>query len=344
MNILIFGFGTAGKYCSEILKNDRRIKKIFIFEKEKLKLKKNKKFKQITYKDFLSNKLNINYAIISTPSSKHFLFAKECIKRKIHVLIEKPFVLRLDDARRLINLSKKNKIKCWTVLQNRYNFATNQMRKTVRQVGVKNISLVDCSLYWRRNEKYYSNNWRGKYSTDGGVLTNQGIHLLDMLIYIFGEIQSFNVIASYNKKKLQAEDLIIINFLHKNKILSSFKATTRANRNYEAAVDVISDKKRFKVKGVSLNSFHYWKENKFINDYKRSEKFKNILDPKGGMGTGHKKILKEFLSHKIIKSSKKLEIKYNYYILKLIHSIYNTLNNRNKNYNRVENKQSILGL
>ena len=40
MNILIFGFGTAGKYCSEILKNDRRIKKIFIFEKEKLKLKK----------------------------------------------------------------------------------------------------------------------------------------------------------------------------------------------------------------------------------------------------------------------------------------------------------------
>ena len=62
---------------------------------------------------------------------------------------------------------------------------------------------------------------------DGGVLTNQAIHLLDTLIYNFGNVLSFDVFADFNKKKLEAEDLILINFKHTNGLLSSFKATTK---------------------------------------------------------------------------------------------------------------------
>ena len=88
-----------------------------------------------------------------------------------------------------IELSKKTKKKCWTILQNRYNLA-KKMLKLTKELGLKSVSFVDCSLYWHRSKKYYFNNWRGKYSSDGGVLTNQAIHLLDMLIYIFGEIKT----------------------------------------------------------------------------------------------------------------------------------------------------------
>ena len=343
MNIIIFGYGTAGRHCCDLLLKNRKIKRIFICDKIKIK-EKNKKIIQVKKKDFLSDKHKFDYAIVSTPSSEHYYYAKICLKKKIHVLIEKPFVLRLDQAKDLIKLSSKTKTKCWTVLQNRYNFATNKMLKTVKKLGIAKISLVDCSLFWHRSTKYYLNNWRGRYSTDGGVLTNQAIHLLDMLIYIFGEIKSFNVFAGFNKKKLEAEDLISINFFHKNKIISSFKATTRADQNYEAAIDVISNKKRFKIRGVSLNSYHYWKKRYFVKDNKNSENFKNTLGPKGGMGTGHKKILKEFLNHKIKFSSKRLEIKNNLYILKLIHSIYNAISGKNINFDIVQEKQSKLGL
>ena len=247
------------------------------------------------------------------------------------MLIEKPFTLQLKHAKKLIELSKKTKMKCWTILQNRYNLAAKKMLKLTKELGLKSVSFVDCSLYWHRSKKYYFNNWRGKYSSDGGVLTNQAIHLLDMLIYIFGEIKCFNVLAGYNKKKLQAEDLITINFLHKNKIISSFKATTRANRNYEASIDVISDKKRFKIRGISLNSFHLWKSNKFSIDKKNSENFGASTGQIGGMGNGHKKILKEFLSENNKFSSRGLEIKNNLYVLKVIHSIYNDLLSNKKN-------------
>ena len=59
------------------------------------------------------------------------------------------------------------------------------------------------------------------------------------------------------------------------------------------------------------------------------------------MGNGHLKILKEFLSEKINKSSKKIEIEKNYYVLKTIHSIYNASKVKNS---QVQDKQSILGL
>ena len=55
-------------------------------------------------------------------------------------------------------------------------------------------------MLWHRDKKYYKDNWRGKYSMDGGVLTNQAIHLLDALVYNFGEIVNFNVIGSFDKK------------------------------------------------------------------------------------------------------------------------------------------------
>ena len=205
-----------------------------------------------------------------------------------------------------------------------------------------NLVLVDCALYWHRNKKYYKTSWRGKYISDGGVLNNQAIHLLDMLIYIFGPIKYFDVYAAYNKKKLEAEDLILINFIHKNNIASSFKATTRANRDYLSALDVIGEKGRSLVKGISLNTYQIFKDFKFIVSNKHSENFPLGLGPISGMGTGHKKILKEFLNHKIKKSSCDLEINKNIYVLKVIHSIYNALSKKKK-LNTIENKQSLLG-
>ncbi len=232
MNVVIFGFGTVGKHYCDILLKQKNINKIFIVDKIIQKVSSKKIF-QIKFNDFLEDKIKVSHAIICTPSGDHYKYAKVCIKKNIHTLIEKPFVLKLSEAKNLILISKKRKIKCWTALQNRYNKAVIMLKKKVKQLKPQKISLVDCSLYWHRSKKYYFNNWRGKYSSDGGVLTNQAIHMLDCLIHVFGEVKKFNVIIDFNKDKLESEDQILINFRHVNKILSSFKATTRADKNYQ---------------------------------------------------------------------------------------------------------------
>ena len=340
MNIAIVGFGVAGKhYLNILLKNKNNIKRIFIINDKKLK--KNKNYQQIKAEQL--NTVKIDYAFISTPSNLHYKFAKYFIKKKTNILIEKPFVLKLSHAKELIKLSKKFKVKCWIAFQNRYNKALIKLRKTIQEKKLGKINFVDAILLWSRNEKYYKVSWRGKYKTDGGVLANQAIHLLDALLYIFGPIKGYNVIAGFNKKKLQAEDLICLNILHKNNIITSFKATTRAKLDYRVAMDVNGERGRVIVKGISLNEYSYFDRSFLVKDIKHSEPFEKNLGAVSGMGNGHEKIIKEFLNNKIKYSSMNLEVKNNYYLLKLIHSIYNTINNKN-NLKLVRNKQSIWGI
>ena len=57
-----------------------------------------------------------------------------------------------------------------------------------------------------------------------------------------------------NKKKLEAEDLISLNFEHGTNIITSFKATTRADANYRSSIDIIGEKGRLLINGISLNT------------------------------------------------------------------------------------------
>ncbi len=321
MKVVIVGFGNAGKHYLNLLKL-KNVNEIFIIEKNIIP--KSKFYKKISFTEIKKKKIFFDYAFISSPSGLHYNQAKFFLERNSNVLIEKPFVLNLKDAKSLIKISEQTKKKCWTALQNRHNKSTIFFRKTIKEKKIGKVSLVDCSMYWHRDNKYYSNGWRGTYRFDGGVLSNQAIHLLDILINTFGKIKYYDVFADFNKKKLEAEDLLIINFAHKSGVYSSLKATTRADKDYRSSIDVIGDKGRCAVKGISLNTFHIYKKEKLIKIERASEQFKLGLGPVSGMGFGHKKILDEFLSGKK-KSSQNLEIKSNIYVLELIHSIYNTI-------------------
>ena len=52
-------------------------------------------------------------------------------------------------------------------------------------------------------------------------------------------------------KKLEAEDLVSLNFEHHNEVITRFKATTRADTNYRSAMDIIGEKGRLIIKGIS---------------------------------------------------------------------------------------------
>jgi len=338
MKVAIVGFGNAGKHYLNLLRS-KKIKEIFVIEKKIIP--KSKFYKKISFAEIKKKKIFFDFVFISSPSGLHYNQAKFFLERNSNVLIEKPFVLNLKDAKDLIKISNKTKKKCWTALQNRHNKATIFFRKIINEKKIGKVSLVDCSMYWHRNKEYYSNGWRGTYKLDGGVLSNQAIHLLDTLINTFGEIKHYDVFANFDKKKLEAEDLLIINFIHKNGVFSSFKATTRADRDYRSSIDVIGNNGRCMVNGISLNTFYIHKKEKLTNIKKVSENFKLGLGPVSGMGFGHKKILDEFLSNKQ-KSSQKLEIKNNIYVLELIHSIYNTILKK-KSFNIVKKVNSKLG-
>jgi len=172
----------------------------------------------------------------------------------------------------------------------------------------------------------------GKYKYDGGVLVNQSIHMLDVLVYIFGEIKKFSVNAGFNKKKLEAEDLILLQFQLKNGILVNFTATTRSNFNYQVSIDILANDSRTTIEGISMNKFFKYKQGKKKNIKKYSENFLY------GHGTHHKDVIECFITNNLDHCL----IDKNIHVLNVIHSIYIAIAKKIK-YFSIKNNQSILG-
>ena len=103
MNVLIVGFGTAGKFYLEILREFKSVNKIYIFDKNKIK--KSNLYETVNFDASEISKRNIKYAIVATPSNLQYKYAKILLEQNINILIEKPFVLKLSDAKKLIKLT-----------------------------------------------------------------------------------------------------------------------------------------------------------------------------------------------------------------------------------------------
>src|SRR5690606_16548977 len=92
------------------------------------------------------------------------------------------------------------------------------------------ISLVSINCFWNRNEAYYAQSeWRGKKLLDGGILFTQFSHFIDILYFLFGEIESvLGFTSNTNHQYIEFEDNGVFSFVLKNKILGNLTVTTNA--------------------------------------------------------------------------------------------------------------------
>ena len=81
------------------------------------------------------------------------------------------------------------------------------MKKSISGGKLGKINICSVRVRWCRPQRYYDmSEWRGTYSHDGGALTNQGIHHIDLLRYLNGEIKSVKAIMRTLGSKIEVED------------------------------------------------------------------------------------------------------------------------------------------
>mgnify|MGYP006076594077 FL=1 len=329
MNYVIFGYGSIGKEYLKIIKKNK-YQFIYVVDINFTKIKVFKNVIYLNFETFKINSYNVSHVFICTPSSDHFEIAKYFLNKKISVLIEKPFVLKYSQAKKLISYAKKNNTKCWVCFQNRFNKSIILAKKMLLKKDIGEIKFINSSLFWNRDFDYYNNGWRGKYASDGGVLTNQSIHLIDMIEYLFGKITKFNGVLFFDKLKLEAEDLISLNMMNDTNLPISFNATTRADKDHEMSIDIYGSKGMIKIAGIALNKIYV--NNKLIKN--SSENFKT------GFGVHHQDVINSFINYN--NDENFLNIKYNLNVIKLINSVYNKLINQ-KYYHKLLPSDSLLG-
>ena len=128
---------------------------------------------------------------ICTPSGMHLEPALASAKAGKHLLIEKPIEINLSRTDQLIQCCEENGVKLAVIFQNRFTEDYQKLKKAVQNGVFGRLLMGNAYVNWFRDSAYYStSNWKGTLKADGGgALINQGIHTIDLLLDLMGEVK-----------------------------------------------------------------------------------------------------------------------------------------------------------
>lgn len=216
-----------------------------------------------SYKEMLNNE-QLDVVAIVTPSGMHYEHSKDILKNyNVNLIVEKPTFLKTSQVKTIYKLAQKKNKKIFPVFQNRYNLAVQRLKKAVTLKEIGNVNIVNIRVRWCRPQRYYDlSAWRGTFSHDGGALTNQGIHHIDILRYIFGELKYVTCKMRTYGAKIEVEDTAVAVMEFKSGAVGTLEVTTSARPNdYEASISVVGSKGLAQIGGLAVNDLEIFSPN-----------------------------------------------------------------------------------
>lgn len=213
------------------------------------------------YKKMIENE-EIDLIAIATESGSHAKIAKDCIKKGVHLIIEKPIALSLKDADEIVKLSNENNVVVSACHQNRFNKSIQKIREAIDENRFGKLFYGTAHIRWNRQENYYKQaTWRGTWEDDGGALMNQCIHNIDLLRWIMGnEIEEVvGYTDNLNHDYIETEDFGVALVKFKNGSYGIIEGTTNVfPSNLEETLYVFGQKGTIKIGGRSVNVIEEW--------------------------------------------------------------------------------------
>lgn len=237
--------------------------------------------------DMLARK-DIDVVVVLTPSGLHPQHAIACARVGKHVVVEKPMALRLQDADDMIRACDEAGVKLFVVKQNRFNVPIVKAREALEANRFGKLVLGTVRVRWCRDQTYYDQDpWRGTWAYDGGVLTNQASHHVDMLEWFFGDVVSVHARSTTALVNIETEDTAVATLKFRNGALGIIEATTAVRpSDLEGSLSILGEKGTVEVGGFAMNQIRHWRfVDELPSDREVVEKFS--VNPPNVYGFGH---------------------------------------------------------
>lgn len=258
-----------------------------------------------SYDEMLKN-VDVDVVTILTPSGMHPEHTLDIVKKyKKHIIVEKPMALKLEDADKMITTCDEYGVRLFVVKQNRYNLPVQKTRKALEEGKFGKIVMGTVRVRWARHQKYYDqDSWRGTWELDGGVITNQASHHIDLLEWMLGEPVSVMAKTETYLADIEADDTAAAIIKFKSGALGIVEATTCARpKDLEGSLSLMGEKGSVVIGGFAVNKMETWR----FEDESEEESNKIIKEfaemPPNVYGFGHKRYLEHVID--CIKNNKK---------------------------------------
>ncbi len=135
----------------------------------------------------MSEAERVHYLSICTPNYLHDAHVRLALRVGADAICEKPVVINPWNLDQLAELEHESGKRVYTVLQLRHLPAMQELKQRL-QAGVAKRAQIDLSYVTRRGP-WYQISWKGDESKSGGLALNIGIHLFDLLLWLFGGVE-----------------------------------------------------------------------------------------------------------------------------------------------------------
>jgi predicted dehydrogenase len=242
----------------------------------------------------------VDVVCICTPSGQHPAQAIAAAQAGKHVLVEKPMALSLADAAAMMSACDQAGVNLGVVLQRRAEPLFRRVYDAIQAGDLGDLTLGVVTMPYYRSQAYYDQaDWRGTWALDGGgVLMNQGIHLVDLLVWYMGDPVEVQAFAGTLRREIEVEDTLGATLRFANGAIATITATTTAAPGFPHCIGIYGAAGGIQIEGETVR---WWK----LADSGRASVVPPAAgapahagagsDPRGIAPTGHIAIVRDFI-------------------------------------------------
>src|SRR5258708_5532124 len=173
---------------------------------------------------------DIDVVSVCVPSGRHADIGVEAARAGKHLVMEKPLEITVEAADRLLDAAASAGVQLTVISQHRFDPGPRRLRELVDQGRLGRLILGDAVVKWYRSQGYYDScDWRGTWAVDGGgALMNQGVHYVDLLCWIMGEVEEVTALCATQAHIIEVEDVALALLRFRSGAVGVLQATTAA--------------------------------------------------------------------------------------------------------------------
>ena len=249
---------------------------------------------------FLEHK-PMDMVMIGSPSGLHAEQGIAAARRGLHVLVEKPIDTTIARTDLLIAECDRAGVKLGVFFQDRAAPDIARLKQLVDAGRLGKPILVSGRVKWYRPPEYYRDSrWRGVFALDGGgALMNQGVHTVDLLLWLMGDVTRVNAKAITALHDIEVEDTVVATMEFASGAIGTLEATTSVYPGYPRRIELTGSEGTIIVEDSQIVAADLRNPGEDLASIQRGARneaeIARSTSPVVSDVSGHKKVLADFL-------------------------------------------------
>ncbi|MAV76753.1 MAG: oxidoreductase [Candidatus Marinimicrobia bacterium] len=279
LKVAIIGCGVVGKRRKSFILKNKNYQLVAVsdicFKRDLFRKGEINYYKK--YLDLLKTE-SLDAVFITLPNYLASKVTIDCIKKRIHVFCEKPPAKNLIELKKVFKIHKKHpRIKLKYGFNHRYHSSIQLAKKIIKTKKFGKLQNFRCLYGKSKIVTYEKGEWRSKKRfAGGGILLDQGIHVLDLLRFFNGDFNEFKGFISNRYWKYDIEDNAFALMRDKKGIVASIHSSA-TQWQHKFRMEITLEKALIELNGILSGSKSYGKESLNLIAKKKSSKGSKII-------------------------------------------------------------------